>query len=56
MVILKAIQWLLGLAITFYLFKALLGKLRDGDGLRVASIAIIWLAITLLTSGLIKMT
>lgn len=34
MVILKAIQWLLGLAITFYLYKALLGKLRNGEGLR----------------------
>lgn len=54
MMILKIIQWLLGLAITFYLFKALLGKLRDGEGLRAALIAVVWLIITLLTSGLIK--
>jgi hypothetical protein len=52
--ILKAIQWLLGLVIAFYLYKALLGKLRDGDSLRAGVVAVIWFVTVLVTSGLIK--
>jgi len=52
MTILKIIQWLLGLAITFYLYKALLSKLRDGDGLKAALATVVWMIIALFTSGL----
>lgn len=54
MTILKIIQWLLGLVVTFYLYKALLGKLRDGDGLKSVLVAVAWITITVSTSGLVK--
>ncbi len=51
---LKAIQWALGFVISFYLYKALLGKMYDGDGVKFGVMALIWIAIILVTSGLIK--
>lgn len=54
MVLLKTIQWLFGLVLALYLYKALLGKLRDGDGLKASILAAVWLSITLVTSGLVK--
>lgn len=54
MYILKTIQWLLGIVIAFYLYKALLGKLRDGDGIKAGMVGLAWFAIVLITSGFIK--
>lgn len=54
MFILKTIQWLFGLVIAFYVYKALLGKLRDGDGLKAGMVAVAWFAIALVTSGFIR--
>ncbi len=52
--LLKTIQWLLGIVIAFYLYKALLGKLRDGDGIKAGMIALAWFATALITSGVLK--
>ena len=52
--ILQFIQWALGAMIAFYIYKGLLGKLRDGDGLKAGIVAAAWLAATLITSGVIK--
>lgn len=54
MYLLKTIQWLLGIVIAFYLYKALLGKLRDGDGIKAGMVGLAWFAIVLITSGVIK--
>jgi hypothetical protein len=54
MSLLKTIQWLLGLVVTFYFYKALLGKLREGDGLKATIVAAIWLSTVVVTSGLVK--
>lgn len=52
--LLKTIQWLFGLVLAFYLYKALLGKLRDGDGLKASIFAAVWFSIVLVTSGFVK--
>lgn len=52
--LIKTIQWLLGLMLTFYFYKALLGKLRDGDGLKVSIAGAIWFSAVLITSGFIR--
>lgn len=54
MYLLKTIQWLLGIVIAFYLYKVLLGKLRDGDGLKAGMVALAWFATALITSGFVK--
>jgi hypothetical protein len=51
---LKTIQWLLGLVTAFYFYKALLGKLRDGDGLKASIVAAAWFSIVLVTSGFVR--
>lgn len=51
---LKTIQWLLGLLLAFYFYKALLGKLRDGDGLKASIAAAVWFSAALITSGFVK--
>lgn len=50
----KTIQWLLGLVLAFYFYKALLGKLRDGDGMRASIVAAVWFSIVLVTSGFVR--
>jgi hypothetical protein len=52
--LLKTIQWLLGLVLAFYFFKGLLGKFRDGDGLKASIIAAVWFSIVLVTTGFVK--
>lgn len=52
--LLKTIQWLLGLVLAFYLYKALLGRLRDGDGLKTSIVAAVWGLIVLVTSGFVR--
>lgn len=52
--LLKTIQWLLGLVLAFYFYKALLGKLRDGDGLKASIVAAVWFSAVLVTSGFIR--
>jgi hypothetical protein len=54
MFFLKLVQWVFGIGIAFYLYKALLGKMQDGDGKRAGFVALIWFATQLITSGLIK--
>ena len=54
MSLLKTIQWLLGLMLAFYLYKVLLGKLRDGDCLKALIVAAIWFSIVLVTSGFVR--
>lgn len=54
MVLLKVVQWLLGFVVIFYLYKALLGKMCDGDGLKFAVASLIWVTTMLFTSGLIE--
>ena len=54
MAILKFIQWAMGLIVTFYILKGLLGKFQDGDFSKAGIIAAIWLVLVAFTSGLIK--
>jgi len=50
--ILKIIQSLLGVVVSFYLFKGLRGKLNDGDGLKVGTIVLVLFFLISITSGL----
>lgn len=52
--LIETTQWLLGLVIAFYLYKALFGKLREGDGLKATIVAAVWFATGVVTSGLFK--
>ena len=52
--ILKFLQWAIGLMVTFYILKGLLGKFRDGDFSKAGIIAVIWLGLIVLTFGFIK--
>lgn len=54
MSLLKVMQWALGLVISFYLYKALLGKMSGGDGLKFGVVALIWIFTILVTSGFVK--
>jgi hypothetical protein len=42
MVIIKFIQWAIGLILAFYLFKGLLGRFQEGDLTKAVIIGIIW--------------
>jgi hypothetical protein len=50
----KTIQWLLELVLAFYFYKALLGKLRNGDGLKASIVAADCFSIFLVTSGFVR--
>jgi hypothetical protein len=50
MVILDFIRWAMGLLVTFYMLKGLLGKFRDGDFTKGVIIAAIWLGLIFITS------
>ena len=54
MAILKFIQWAMGLMVTFYILKGLLGKFQEGDFSKAGIIAVIWLGLIVFTSGFIK--
>lgn len=54
MLILKFIQWVAGLLVTFYVIKGLLGKFREGDFTRGVVIAAVWLGLAVITSGFIS--
>jgi len=54
MVYLKFIQWGMGLLVTFYILKGLLGKMREGFFSKAVLITVIWLGLATFTSGLIK--
>ena len=49
----KLIQWIIGLVLVFYFWKALLGQFREGDFFKAGILAAIWIGIALFTSGLI---
>jgi short subunit fatty acids transporter len=54
MAILKFIQWAMGLMVSLYILKGLLGKFQEGDFSKAGIIAVIWLALLVFTSGFIK--
>ncbi|WP_410474401.1 hypothetical protein [Guyparkeria sp. TX1] len=55
MIILKSIQWFLGIVMIFYLYKALLGHIHHGDGWRAGMVAITWLLLATITSGFLEL-
>jgi hypothetical protein len=54
MVILKFIQWVVGLIVMLYVLKGMLGKFRDGDLTKGVIIAAIWLGLAVVTTGFIS--
>ena len=48
MSVLKILEWFLGFIFSIYLYKALLGKLRDGDGIKAVIVVIVSLLVMLL--------